>query len=373
MTRCVAVVGAGWTGASCARALVEAGAQVEVFEAARVVGGHARAEILGGVVYEANGPHIFHTNNERVARWVRRFGMRRRFDFRPKTRLALDGQTRLLSWPLQLDELRELPQWPQISRQLAALPSHPDPTNFETWCVSLLGEALYHWFIYGYTLKQWGCNPASLSSRFAQQRINLRDDGRRGLFLDRWQYFPKRGMNAVIETMLEPVIVNLGTKVCVADLTSAPFACFDQVVVSAPLDDFAGREGGGQLAWRGIRTAASLHPTDHLNGTHTAAYVINEPSPEIPFTRSVETKHATGQRVLGTVVCEEYPGASGRHYPVPTPESRYETENDRLKNFIRQRSPRPIRFCGRLANYRYINQDEAVLEGLEVADEILRD
>ena len=210
MPKRVAIVGAGWAGATVARALVDAGVAVEVFEAAGVAGGHSRVETLGGVVYEPHGPHIFHTNVERVARWVRRFGMRRRFDFRPRTRLVLDGEERLLSWPLRLDELRELPHWPRIERELAARPVKPDGSNFETWCVGLLGETLYRWFIYGYTVKQWGCEPHLLSSSFAPKRVDLRQDGSHGLFLDRWQYFPARGVNSVIEALLEGIPIHLG-------------------------------------------------------------------------------------------------------------------------------------------------------------------
>jgi UDP-galactopyranose mutase len=116
---------------------------------------------------------------------------------------------------------------------------------------------------------------------------------------------------------------------------------------------------------------ARFYPTETLTQTRTSAYAINEPRLDVPFTRTIESKHATGQRIRGTVVCEEYPGTEARHYPVHTQDSVHERENDRLKDFIREAAPRPISFCGRLANYRYINQDEALLEGLRVADALL--
>lgn len=373
MTRRVAVIGAGWAGAAAARELSDHGVHVEVFEAAPVVGGHSRAEVLDGVVYEPNGPHIFHTGNERVHRLVRRFGMARPFDFRPRTRLVLDDEERLLSWPLRLDELRELRQWPIIARELDARPRQPDPANFETWCISLFGETLYRWFIHGYTVKQWGCDPARLSSRIAPKRVELRENGEHGLFRDRWQYFPPEGVNGVIEAMLAGIPVHTGTAVRLADLDSPGFAAFDHLVITAPLDDFAGPEAGGSLAWRGVRVVARYFPTGTPDGTQTPAYAINEPRAEIPYTRTVETKHASGQRVLGTVVCEEYPGADARHYPVHTPEGGHEQTNERLKAFIRDAAPRPVSFCGRLANYRYLNQDEAILDGLRAADDILAD
>jgi UDP-galactopyranose mutase len=371
MVKRVAIVGAGWAGASAARALLDAGARVEVFEATGVVGGHSRAEVLGGVVYEPNGPHIFHTGDERVARWVRRFGMRRRFDFRPRTRLVVDGEETLLSWPLRLDELRTLPQWPSIEGELAARPARPDPSNFETWCVGLLGETLYRWFVYGYTVKQWGCEPSRLSSRFAPKRVDLREDGRHGLFSDRWQYFPSRGVNSVIEAMLAGVAVHLGARIGLEHLDLPELSAFDHLVVTAPLDEFAGPEGRGELAWRGIRVVARSYPTAGLDETRTPAYAVNEPRLEVPYTRTVETKHATGQRIRGTVVCEEYPGANARHYPIHTPERTHERENERLQEFVRRSSPRPVTFCGRLASYRYLNQDEAILDGLRAADAVL--
>ena len=371
MVKRVAVIGAGWAGASAARALVDAGLHVEVFDAAGVAGGHSRVETLGGVVYEPGGPHIFHTADPRVARWVQRFGMRRRYDFRPLTRLVLDGEERHLSWPLRLDELRTLRQWPQIERELAARPAKPDPTHFESWCVSLLGETLYRWFVYGYTVKQWGCEPSRLSSRFAPKRVDLREDGRHGLFLDRWQYFPRHGVNSVIEAMLGGVALHFGTTLSLAQLELPELLAFDHVVITAPLDDFAGAQGNGRLAWRGIRVVARYHETAEPTDTCTAAYAVNEPQLEVPYTRTVETKHATGQRIRGTVVCQEYPGAPDRHYPIQTPDNVHERENERLKELIRKAAPRPVSFCGRLATYRYINQDEAILDGLRAADGIL--
>ncbi|MEO8505178.1 MAG: FAD-dependent oxidoreductase [Acidobacteriota bacterium] len=373
MPKQVAIIGAGWAGSSAARALLDAGLGVEVFESAQVIGGHSRTELLQGVVYEPNGPHIFHSENERAVRWARRFGLRRRFDFQPKTRIEIDGEERLLCWPLRRDEVATLPEWPRIARELAERPSHPDAASFESWCVSLLGETLYRLFVHGYTVKQWGCEPRLLSSSFAPKRIDFRETGRRGLFLDRWQYFPARGVNRVIEAMLQPVAVHLGARITLPDLDAPAFDRFDQIVVTAPLDDFAGPEAQGRLAWRGMRVVARFHDTADVADTHTPAYVINEPRLDVPYTRTVESKHATGQRIRGTVVCEEYPGAPARHYPVHTADAIYERENQRLKDFIRRASRRPVTFCGRLANYRYINQDQAILEGLRVVDDLLAD
>lgn len=368
----VLVVGAGWSGAVVARTLLDEGIDVHVVERADVVGGHARCEVLNGVVYEPNGAHIFHTSNPRVAQYVQRFGMVRPYEHRVKTEVYLrddDDEPRLLSWPPQVAELRELPDWPIIERELAARPPEPAGDDFETWTVSLMGRHLYRWFIEGYTTKQWGCPPSELSSRFAPKRVDLRDDGDTRLFRDTWEFFPEEGASSTIEAILQPVPVTCGVTVTADDIGSI-LGRPDAVVVTAPLDDFLGR--AGTLAWRGIHMVSRYIPTEP-GGTVTPAYVVNRPSRRVPYTRTVETKHATGQQVSGTVVSDEHPGAPARHYPVPTLDRVNERRNDELQREVTARLEGvPTFFCGRLATYTYIDQDQAIERAFECADAIGR-
>lgn len=370
----VLVVGAGWSGAVVARALHDDGIPVHVVERAEVVGGHSRCEVLNGVVYEPNGAHIFHTSNERVAAFVQRFGMARPYEHRVLTEVFLrddDDEPRLLSWPPQVDELRALPDWPIIERELAELPAEPAGDDFETWVVSLMGRHLYQLFIEGYTRKQWGCDPSELSSRFAPKRVDLRRDGHTRLFRDTWEFFPAAGVTDIIEEVLRPIPVTCGVDVSVddvRDVVGRPAA----VVVTAPLDDFLGRHG--ELAWRGIRMVSRYTPTDSPSGTITPAYVVNRPSLRVPYTRTVETKHASGQHIHGTVVSEEHPGAPARHYPVSTVDGRHEAHNLRLQEEVRARlEGLPVHFCGRLSTYTYIDQDQAIDRALSCAHAVAKE
>ncbi len=368
----VLVIGAGWSGAVVARQLHDVGVDVHVVERAEVVGGHARVEVLNGVVYEPNGAHIFHTSNRRVAEYVQRFGMVRPYEHRVLTEVYLredDDEPHLLSWPPQVDELRQLPDWPAIEKELAELPPVPAGDDFETWVVSLMGRRLYELFIEGYTRKQWGCEPSELSSRFAPKRVDLRSDGYTRLFRDTWEFFPADGPNGIIESILRPVPTTCGVEVGIDDIDDV-VGPVDVVVVTAPLDDFLGRPG--QLAWRGIRMVSRYQPTATDDGTVTAAYVVNRPSLRVPYTRTVETKHASGQRIGGTVVSEEHPGAPARHYPVPTVDGRHEAHNTRLQQEIRERlANHQVHFCGRLSTYTYIDQDQAIDRAFTCVDGIL--
>jgi len=369
----VAVVGAGWAGASCARVLSDAGVGVEVFEAAPVVGGHSRVETLGGVVYEPNGAHIFHTSDPEVAGFVQRFGMRRPYTHCVLTEVFLDedaDEPVLLSWPPQIDELRALPIWRSIERELSQLPPTPTGENFEAHVSSLMGPTLFRLFIDGYTRKQWGREPSALSASIAPRRVELRSDGYRRLFRDRWEFFQSGGVNTVIERVLSSSAVTCNAELGIEDLPSIGDD-FSAVVLTAPLDVFLGRPD--LLEWRGITIRARLHQVDDSGATLTPAYVVNRPSLRVDYTRTVETKHASGQRVTATVVGEEFPSSRGRHYPVPTADGRFERINTDLQSEIAERSPLPVYFCGRLAEYVYINQDEAIRRGMNTAQRILAD
>lgn len=375
MRRRVAIVGSGWTGAVAGRLLTDTGFAVEVLEKAGVVGGHSRAETMNGVVYEPNGAHIFHTSNSAVNRFVNAHGLTRPHDHKVLTEVYLssddaDDEGRLLSWPPQVDELKELPVWPTVERELASLPPEPAGDNFEDYVVSMMGRTLYDLFIRDYTAKQWGRPATELSARFAPKRVELRHDGHRGLFRDRWQYFPPNGINEVIESVISTVAVTLDTEITVDDADELGKA-YDAVIVTAALDDFA--RCPGELEWRGIEMQSRYSLTDDPGGVLTPAYVTNRPSARVPYTRTVETKHATGQQIGGTVVSEEMPGAPRRHYPVLTVDGANERRNTELAGEIAARFSIPVYFAGRLATYRYINQDEAIADAMAVADRVAAD
>ena len=139
----------------------------------------------------------------------------------------------------------------------------------------------------------------------------------------------------------------------------------DAVVVTAAVDEFLGRDGA--LAWRGIRSVPQYSVVDTPTAKRTLAYQVNQPSLRVPFTRTVETKWASGQLIDATVVCEEYPGAPFRHYPVVSIDGHSETVNAEMQSEVRVAASKPVFFCGRLANYQYIDQDQAVAQGLDTA------
>lgn len=365
MTSEIVVVGAGLTGATAAWALGRAGHRVTVLERDKVVGGHARNEWLRGVPYEPNGAHIFHTADSEV--WNLASSIVEFLPYEHRVRTRVGGTT--MAWPMQLDELRGLAEWPTIERELAARPDTADSTNFETWCVSTMGETLYHSFIAGYTEKQWGRPPAELSTEFAPKRVELRDDGYLGLFRDPHQGWPRLGYGALVEGLLDSCEVRLCEEVnteTIRDLVPIGTT----VVLTCPLDGFYDNSEG-MLEWRGVRLVPEWHPDERLA---LEAMVVNEPDLSVPYTRAVETKHVMPElhSVAGTVVCFEYPGAPAKHYPVYDADGVNRSIQDRYEQRLARETDYRFVPAGRLARYLYINMDEAMRQGLDAAAEVSR-
>ena len=95
---------------------------------------------------------------------------------------------------------------------------------------------------------------------------------------------------------------------------------------------------------------------------------VNYPN-DHDFTRIVEIKHATGQKLPVTTIVREYPEDFGPgrepYYPIPAPDARalYQRYADRAA------AEPGVSFVGRLATYRYYNMDQVV--GMALVEPIL--
>jgi UDP-galactopyranose mutase len=103
------------------------------------------------------------------------------------------------------------------------------------------------------------------------------------------------------------------------------------------------------------------------------AMVVNEPAPDVAWTRTVETKWALPELSdrPGTVVLREFPGARTKHYPVADAAGANRLRQEQLSRRLSDYRRNPLIPAGRLATYRYLNMDAAMRTGLEAARRIL--
>lgn len=358
MKTCV-IIGAGITGAAAAWHLNQhPGWQVTVHEAQPWAGGQLRAAFHQGVPYEPHGPHIFHTASKEAYDLVAAHCALNTYRHRACT--VAGPRQHHLTWPLQIGELEKLPEWPQISKELANRPAFPDRANFETYAIGIMGPTLYEWCCYGYTVKQWGMEPHLLASSFAPKRLDLRTDGNRAMFRDPYQGWCEGGWHTLVESLLKGVDVQLGSPFTLATLPPA-----DAYIVTAPLDDFLGAE---PLPWRGVTTRFEC--LAGTSGNTLPAPVVNQPSLDVPWTRMVETRQMSiAAPRHGTIIGYEYPGAPARHYPVDDVAGVNRARHRELAARLHREVPNVI-LAGRLAGYVYIDIDQAIIQGLHAARKI---
>jgi len=359
--RHVVVVGAGVAGATAAWYLNRTGQRVTIYEAEAEVGGQLRAKTMDefGLLYEPHGPHIFHTSNPTAYKLVSSHCRLNDYQHRVLTEVE---PGHYLTWPLQVNELKKTRWWPLISAELNHLPATPVSTNLETYAISIMGSTLYELFVAGYTRKQWGREPAELSCRFAPKRLVLRNDDDPRMFRDPFQGWCVGGWQNLVQGLLadQRIEVQLTRPVTINDLPNA-----DGYVITAPLDEFLRAE---PLQWRGIISEPYLYP---ISDRKLKAGVVNQPSPDTTATRLVETKWMSGQEQCGTIVVHEFPGAPLRHYPV---DDEFGFNRARHRDLVRELHeivPNAV-LAGRLANYVYIDIDQAVMQGLAAGKRLLR-
>src|SRR3954449_11531461 len=199
------IVGAGFAGSVLAERLArQAGKRVLLVDRRPHIGGNAYDHYDdGGILVHRYGPHIFHTNSERVVQYLSQFTAWRPYEHR--VRAYVDGQH--LPIPINLDTVNRLYGLDLTSEELTmffAERAEPvdRPRTSEDVVLATVGRDLYEKFFRGYTRKQWGLDPSELAASVAA-RIPTRTNRDDRYFTDEFQNMPLDGYTAMFHRMLD--------------------------------------------------------------------------------------------------------------------------------------------------------------------------
>jgi UDP-galactopyranose mutase len=356
----VVVVGAGFAGSILAERLARAsGLRVLVIDRRDHVAGNAYDYVdEHGVLVHKYGPHIFHTNAEKVVEYLSRFTEWRPYEHR--VRAHVDGQ--LVPIPINRTTVNALYGCDFTTEEEVAefYAARAEPTDYvrtsEDAVVSKVGRDLYEKFFRGYTRKQWKRDPSELHASVAS-RIPTRTNTDDRYFTDAFQSMPRDGYTAMFERILDHPRIErmLGTDYF--DVRD-DLRC-RHIVFTGPVDLYFDRCFGA-LPYRSLDFELRTEPTPD-GGLVQPVGTVNEPSADVPYTRTTEFRHLTGQRLPASTVIVEYPRDDGDpYYPIPSAETkalykRYEAL---------AAAEDGVTFVGRLARYQYLNMDQVTGQAL---------
>jgi UDP-galactopyranose mutase len=373
------IIGAGFAGCVIAERMSAAGWKCVVVDRRFHVGGNAYDEIdAAGVLIHRYGPHYFRTNSPRIVDYLSRFTGWHAVGYTIKS----FARGRYWSFPINLNTFEEYLGRSSSAGEFAnwleqvRVPVE-DAQNSEEIIISRVGRELYQLFFENYTLKQWHRHPRDLDASVCG-RIPLRFNRDERYLTEDFQALPAHGFTAMFGRMLEAspgLELHLGV-----DFQEARqrWRC-RHLIFTGTLDEYFDYKYG-PLPYRSLRFEAESFSLDQLAGREALAgkagfwqpaVQVNFPELEVPFTRIVEMKHATGQCVEATTIIREYPKDWQRggdpYYPVPAPDAR--AAYQRYAKLAEAESN--VSFIGRLAAYRYYNMDQVIGMALAEAQKLL--
>ena len=380
------IVGAGLSGAVLAeRCSKELNMTSVIIDKRDHIGGNCYDYVSAeGIRCSKYGAHLFHTDFVRVWEYVQRFSEWIPFDHRVKGRVRDDrGVEKLVPIPPTQDTVNALFKDTSVHSDEAMRAWYcaeqvPPPrglaANGEEAALSRVGLRLYEKIFKHYTKKQWDKFPEELDASVLM-RLPCRTSRDDRYFSDRFQALPLRGYTRIFENMLlddDNIHIRVNCDYF-QHKASGTLPRHKLLVYTGQIDSYYAALGMPKLEYRSLRFEEE-YIQEPEGGFFQEAMVINYPSCDVPFTRIVEYKHTPNQpsnviegKVKGTLIAREYSTDVGEpYYPVPNPENR-ELYNKYAAAAAKEKG---ICFVGRLASYKYFNMDQAILNALDMFENL---
>ena len=368
------IIGSGLFGATFAYFAHQKGKRCLVIESRKHCGGNLYCEKIEGINVHKYGAHIFHTNSQRVWKFVNSLVEFNRYTNSPMA----NYQGELYNLPFNMNTFHQM--WgvktpeeamQRLNEQRKEALLHMQemgvdaPRNLEEQALLLIGKDIYEKLIKGYTEKQWGRKCTDLPA-FIIRRLPVRLVYDNNYFNDAYQGIPKGGYNQLINQLLKDVEVRTETNYF--EHRQALDGLAKTKVFTGKIDEYFDYRLG-YLQYRTVKFEEERLPKSNYQG----CAVVNYTDRTVPYTRIIEHKHfeTFGEAVDKnpyTIISKEYstewkPGMEP-YYPV----------NDERNNSLYQQykqladaEPNTL-FGGRLAEYQYYDMAPIVEKVMDMFD-----
>lgn len=349
------IVGSGLFGSICAYELNKNGYKVCVVEKRNHIGGNCYTSNRDGINVHEYGPHIFHTSNEEVWKWINQFVEFNNFRLTPIAKY----DNEIYSLPFSMWTFNKL--WgvstPEEAKKIIEEQSKEitgEPKNLEEQSILSVGRDVYEKLIKGYTEKQWR-KPCTELPKEIIKRLPVRFTYDNNYFKDKYQGIPIGGYTQIFEKLLHGIEVRLGT-----DFFKDQMPQHNKLIYTGPIDRFFDYKYG-KLEYKTLEFNHQRIDKDNFQG----CVMVNYTNKEIPYTRIVEHKHFEFTESPITWITYEYPidyevGKTDEYYPVNDSINNMRYKKYKYDAYLLQN----IYFGGRLAEYKYYDMDDVIESAL---------
>ena len=356
------IIGAGFSGTVLANQLVKnIDCTIDIWDERDHIAGncHTERDAETGIMVHKYGPHIFNTDKKEVWDFVNSL-----VEFRPYVhRVKAMSNGKVYSLPVNLHTINQLfgksftPAEAKVFLETLADTSISDPQNFEEQALRFIGKELYYAFFYGYTKKQWGCEPTELPASILKRipvRFNYDDNYHNNLFTG----IPVDGYTAVMEKLIEHdnIRVTLNKKF----EPEMDVEEYDHVFFTGPIDAWF-KFKYGRLGYRTV-----TFETFYTDGDFQGTTQMNYCDENVPYTRITEHKHFTNwEQHDKTIYFKEY-SKETEPSDIPYYPKRLQLDKNLLLQYRKDAvTLAKVSFLGRLATYRYMDMHNVIGEALD--------
>lgn len=364
------IIGAGFSGAVLAHQLCKnADCSIDVWDEREHIAGncHTERDAETGVMVHKYGPHIFNTDKKEIWDFVNSL-----VEFKPFiNRVKANYKGNIYSLPVNLHTINQFfnkTLGPQEAKEFIATlgdKSITEPQSFEEQALKFLGKDLYHAFFYGYTKKQWGCEPSELPASILK-RLPVRFNYNDNYYNNIYQGIPVNGYSALVEKLLDSAQINISLNKKFT-YSKEVAETYDHIFYTGPIDAFFEYKFG-RLGYRTV--TFEKHVAD---GDYQGNAVINYCDETVPHTRVHEHKHfAPWEEHEKTVYFKEFSKETTAD-DIPYYPKRLEKDKTMLDAYRTEAMQSSnISFLGRLATYRYMDMHHVISEALDFAQSFLQ-
>ena len=361
------VVGAGFSGAVIANLLANYGEQVLVIDKKSHIGGNCYDyRDQNGIMLHKYGSHIFHTNSEKVWKYIKQFTNFNTYMHKVigvldgiETHIPFNFNTLYDVFPSTLAKRLEeklLAKF-EINTKVPILEFQKQDDED----LKFLANYVYEKIFLHYTIKQWGVAPTDVDSAVtARVPVYLSKDDR--YFQDKYQGIPTNGYTSVFEKILSHNNIDIKLNKDFADINTKDF---DRIFYTGSIDEYFNYKFG-QLPYRSVYFKFETYEKEYYQSNACINYPCN-----YDFTRIHEYKYYLDDKSKRTVIAKEYseffePGKNERYYPIPN-----ETSAKLYAQYLKEAEKEEnVYFLGRLGDYKYYNMDAAILRAIELFENI---